>query len=76
MIILAEYKLGYAALHFAAAEGNTVIAETLLKKAGADVNAVTQKGWTPLHLAAASGNESMVKLLVLDCSANIAYASQ
>ena len=56
-------------LHEAAAKGQLIVAQFLLKN-GADPNARRYSGFTPLHDAAMNGHKSMVELL-LDHGANV-----
>ncbi|TVY14572.1 Ankyrin-3 [Lachnellula arida] len=52
------------ALHWAAANGHSVVAEALLAR-GADINAATRlKGHTPLQLAALNGHSRCVNILL------------
>jgi len=54
---------GYEPLHYAAARGQTKVAELLIKK-GAAVNSRTAQGKTPLAIAREKGRQAMVDLLV------------
>ncbi|MCK4341376.1 MAG: ankyrin repeat domain-containing protein [Phycisphaerae bacterium] len=56
-------------LHNAVARGDLQRVAALLA-AGADVNAVDQRGFTPLHVAATSHNEKLIQLL-LDAGADV-----
>jgi ankyrin repeat protein len=56
------------AIHAASASGSLSIVRALLE-AGADVNALQEKGFTPLHEAAATGKLELLRLL-LDHGAN------
>lgn len=55
-------RTGDQALHLAALQGRTKIAELLIER-GADVNARGHGGRTPLHYAVESSHKSVVKLL-------------
>ena len=53
---------GFCAIHIAARNGLTTIAQKLLD-AGADVNVATPHGWTPVMCAIQAGFEGCAKLL-------------
>jgi ankyrin repeat protein len=42
---------GWIALHYASHEGLDEVVEALIRKFGADVNAITSNGRTALHIA-------------------------
>lgn len=56
-------KFDQTALHFAAQENNTEIANLLFDN-GANINVINDKSQTPLHIAVQNGNLAMVNLLL------------
>jgi ankyrin repeat protein len=66
--LAARNAMKVRAIHAASASGSLSIVRALLE-AGADVNALQEKGFTPLHEAAATGKLELLRLL-LDHGAN------
>ena len=61
--VRARNEMAVEPLHSAAAAGQTEIARMLLD-AGADPNAVQERGFVPLHAAGQSGNTELAELLL------------
>ena len=66
--LAARNAMKVRAIHAACASGSLSIVRALLE-AGADVNALQEKGFTPLHEAAATGKLELLRIL-LDHGAN------
>lgn len=62
---------GWTPLVFAAHEGHSLMARTLVHEYGADVNVLTSSKWTAIFVAASQGHTQTVKTLALQCGADV-----
>jgi ankyrin repeat protein len=61
-------KSGWTALHFAAQKGHADLADYLVRKKAATLDATTMKKQTPLHLAATSGK---IEVCYTECTVKV-----